>query len=190
MSEDFDRFLERLTENLQYIQIGVQDFTSSEFYICDPMDQAKAPISTPIAPGCYPVYVVQKDWTHHSKVEPSPHNARFEVWFNDTEPTQWRQLIPEGDYAFSAEFGSMAFLDKRLMDCLRPINEKGELFDEYLSHQIYDENNKPRYDTKVKIDDNHQFFVAYSGAGNGMYPAFAGHDDSGKLLRISVDFEL
>jgi len=190
MSEEFERFLARLTEDLQYTQIGVQNFTSSELYICDPMDQAKAPISTPITPGAYPLYVVRKDWTYHSEVEPSPHNARFEVWFYDTEPAEWKQLIPEGDYAFSAEFGSMAFLDKRLMDCLTPINEKGELFDEYLSHQLYGEDNKPRNDTEVKIDENYQFFVVYSGAGNGMYPAFAGHDESGKLLRISVDFEL
>lgn len=192
MSEDFDRFLVRLAEDLQYIQIGIQEFTSTELYICDPMDQARAPIKEPIVPGRYPLYLVRKNWTHHSKVEATPHNARFEVWFSDAEPTQWEQIINQGNDVydeFSAEFGSMSFLDNLLMDCLTPINEKGQLFNEYLCHQFYD-NHKPRPYAEVKLDQNHHFFVVYSGKGNGMYYAYAGRDDARNLLRISVDFEL
>ena len=127
MSEEFNRFLARLAEDLEYIQIGSQEFSSRELYICDPMDQARLPISEPIVPGCYPLYVFRKNWAHNSRVDPSPYNARFEIWFNDAEPTQWEQLINEGDDVydeFSAEFGSMAFLDKPLMDSLTPINEE------------------------------------------------------------------
>ena len=192
MSEELDRFLGRLAEDLKYIQIGTQKFMDTELYICDPMDQAEVPITEPVVPGCYPIYLVLKNWAYSSKVDASPHNARFEVWFDDTEPTQWEQLSngKDGYYdEFSAEFGSMSFLDRRLTDYLKPINEKGQLFDEYLCHQFYD-NHKPRPYTKLRIDERHEFFVVYSGKGNGMYCAFAGRDDSGSLLRISVDFEL
>ena len=190
MGEEFNRFLSRLGEDLEYVKIGFQEFTSTELYICDPMDQARFPVSAPIVPGRYPIYVVLKDWSYHRKFTPSPHNARFEVWFSDDDPTKWEQLS-EGDYQneFSAEFGCMAFLDNRLMDFLRPINEKGELFDKYLCDQIYRGNNQLPY-PKVKLDGNHHLFVVSSGGGNGMYCAFSGHNSTGKLLRISVDFEL
>jgi hypothetical protein len=193
MNEEFNRFLARLAEDLEYIQIGFQEFSSSELYISDPMDQARLPISEPIVPGRYPLFVSRKNWAHNSRVDPSPYNARFEVWFSDAEPTQWEQLINEDHHAynneFSAEFGSMAFLDKPLMDCLTPINKENELFEKYLSRQAYNDHTPLPY-AEVKLDGRHRFFVVESGRGNGTYCAFAGRDDSGTLLRISVDFEL
>ena len=192
MSEEFNRFLARLGENLECIQIGSQKFSSSELYICDPMDQARLPISEAIVPGSYPLYVFRKNWAHNSRVDPSLYNARFELWFSDAEPTKWQQLINEGDDIydeFSAEFGSMAFLDKPLMDSLTPINEEDELFEKYLSRQFFN-NHTPLPYANVELESGHRFFVVQSGRGNGMYCAFAGHDNSGTLLRISVDFEM
>ena len=193
MSEEFNSFLARLSEDLEYIQIGSQEFSSRELYICDPMDQAQLPISEPIVPGRYPLYVFRKNWAYHSTVDPSPYNARFEIWFSDVEPTQWEQLISEGndvyDGLFSAEFGLMSFLDKRLMDRLTPINKEGELFDKYLSPQAYNNLVLLPY-AEVEIDEAHRLFVVQSGRGNGIYGAFAGRDNSGTLLRISVDFEM
>ncbi len=192
MNKEFNRFLARLEEDLEHIKIGSQEFSSSELYISDPMDQAQLPISEFIVPGCYPLYVVRKNWAHNSKTAPSPYNARFEVWFSDAKPTQWEQLINEGDDVydeFSAEFGFMAFLDKPLMNSLAPINEEGELFDKYLSHQAFNNHTSLPY-AEVKLDEGHRFFVVESGRGNGMYCAFAGRDNSGNLLRISVDFEM
>lgn len=189
MSEEFNRFLARIAEDLEYIQIGSQEFSSSELYICDPMDQARLPISELIVPGSYPLYIFRKNWAYNSRVDPSPYNARFEVWFSDEEPTQWEQLFDDGYDEFSAEFGSMAFLDKPLIDSLTPINEEGVLFDKYLSRQAYN-NHTPLPYAEVELDGGHRFFVVVSGKGNGMYCAFAGRDNSGTLLRISVDFEM
>ncbi len=193
MSEEFNRFLARLAEDLEYIQIGSQEFSSSELYICDPMDQAQLPISESIVPGCHSLYVFSKDWAYNSRVDPKPYNARFEVWFSDAEPTKWEQLInndPHGyNNEFSAEFGSMAFLDKPLMDNLNPINEKDELFEKYLSRYAYN-NHTPLPYAEVELDGGNCFYVVTSGRGNGTYCAFAGRDNTGTLLRISVDFEM
>lgn len=189
MSESFDSFIARLAEDLPYAQIGTQEFTGSELFICDPMDQAKAPISEAIAPGRYPLYLVHKNWAHHKTVEATPHNARYELWFKDAEPTQWEQLFDDGYDEFSAEYGSMAFLDKRIMDCLTPINEKQELFENYLSPQAYNGHTPLPY-AELELDRDHRFFVVVTGRGNGMYCAFAGRDGAGNLLRISVDFEM
>ncbi len=195
-----ENFLRRCNEPGNERLICVQEFTSPNLRISDPLDFNDAPsicFKTPI--GKFPIKLVQKDKGPEPGYPRKEVNAFLALEFSQEPALEWRHIVPRGQPAdrkheFSAEFGWMAIYDEESFDRLRAIEEEtdDQLWDEFLSHQLHSDEqmtlsatvNLPNASTPK------QFAVCYSGLGNGCYPAYMGLAKNGEPTCIIVDFEV